>query len=124
MREISIVMAAIIGVLMTDPKSGTMNEQGGCFTVGDVSNCEEVNPLGFFDLPTIKTCENIERKTHKLETFKGQVLKYNPTVTKFSIFRCSKHFVITRCKSITGKATITGETQVPDSTECEDMIYE
>ena len=97
------------------------NVTNQCFTIGKLYNCQQAAPLGYFELPTIAGCENINKDDQKLVTFKGRILRYNPAETDFVIWQCKLTYIRTECSTF-GEVTVkTVFAKIPED-YCKDMI--
>ena len=94
-----------------------------CITLGDLKDCQRVIPLGYYELPSIKTCKNIDDGQQNLTTFKGRVLRYNPTVTTFFLWYCSLYYKRRHC-ALDGKTTARIEPGTVIERDCRSMIYD
>ena len=92
-----------------------------CYTLGELKNCQKTVPLGYYRLPNIEGCTDLEKAHDKLETFKGKVLRYNPTVTPLILWRCKVRLVNTKCSSW-GKTTTKVINRPVTRNECHDMV--
>lgn len=94
-----------------------------CFTIGSLHNFQHVSPLGYFELPTIKGCKNIDNHTQNLTTFKGKILRYNPTVTSTRIWKCSLYYIRTECNSANAATTTKRIESYPGLQDCRAMLF-
>lgn len=92
-----------------------------CITIGKLKNCQHVIPLGYYELPSIKDCAHIDEHRQNLTTFQAKILRYNPTVTTFSIYLCSLHFKMTSC-SLDGSTSVRWKRDKISRKNCGDML--
>ena len=90
-----ILCQVSLGKISKEPIKHDPNSK--CVSIGKLKNCQHVIPLGYYELPSIKSCAHIEEHRQNLTTFKAKILRYNPTVTTFSIYSCSLQFKMTSC---------------------------